>query len=259
MKYATNIIFLHNTIFNFLQVASLPILMYHNVSSNTKLSIGLTISADKLEEQILYLKRKNYNFLFASQLEINLDKNAKNILLTFDDVTVNQLEFAYPILKKHNVKATFFIPFGYVGKSDLWNEGYFPDREKIMTVEQLKSLDNSIIELGHHSFFHKKYSELTADEIQDDFDKSYEFISKNDLNVYPSLAFPYGNFPKDKVKSELFLSILKQNNIKMAFRIGNRLNKLPLKNSYQLQRIDVKGEMSLFKFRFMLKFGKSLF
>ena len=231
-------------------MASLPILMYHNVSPKSNLSIGLTISVDKLEEQILFLKKKNYNFLFASQLENEQDNNSKNIVITFDDVTVNQLEFAYPILKKHNVKATFFIPFSFVGKSDLWNEGYFPKREKIMTVEQLTSLDNSIIELGHHSFFHRKYNELTAEEVQDDLDKSFEFIANNNLNVYPSLAYPYGNFPKDKVKSELFISVLKKNGIKLAFRIGNRLNKLPLSNKYQLQRIDVKGEMSLFKFGF---------
>lgn len=240
-------------------MVSLPILMYHNVSPNSNLSFGLTISVNKLEEQILFLKKKNYNFLFASQLENELNNKSKNIVITFDDVTVNQLEYAYPILKKHNVKATFFIPFSFVGKSDLWNEGYFPEREKIMTVEQLNSLDNSIIELGHHSFFHRKYSELTAEEVQDDLDKSFEFIANNSLNVFPSLAYPYGNFPKDKAKSELFISILKKNGIKLAFRIGNRLNKLPLISKYQLQRIDVKGEMSLFKFGFKLKFGKGLF
>jgi peptidoglycan/xylan/chitin deacetylase (PgdA/CDA1 family) len=240
-------------------VASLPILMYHNVSPNSNLSVGLTISVDKLEEQILFLKKKNYNFLFASQLEVEQENNSKNIVITFDDVTLNQLEYAYPILKKHNVKATFFIPFSFVGKSDFWNEGYFPEREEIMTVEQLNSLDNSIIELGHHSFFHRKYSELTAEEVQDDLEKSFEFIANNQLNVYPSLAYPYGNFPKDKVKSELFISVLKKNGIKLAFRIGNRLNKLPLSSKYQLQRIDVKGEMSLFKFGFKLKFGKGLF
>ena len=130
-------------------MASLPILMYHNVSPKSNLSIGLTISVDKLEEQILFLKKKNYNFLFASQLENEQDNNSKNIVITFDDVTVNQLEFAYPILKKHNVKATFFIPFSFVGKSDLWNEGYFPKREKNVNFHKVESTQISSGKNGH--------------------------------------------------------------------------------------------------------------
>ncbi len=237
-------------------MSKLPVLMYHNITPNNDLSLGLTLSASKFEEQLDFLNKNGYTSLFVSELEQMQSIASKSVVVTFDDVTENQLLYALPLLKKHNIKATFFIPFSYIGKTDLWNNG----SEKIMTIEELKSLDSSIIELGHHSFYHRKYSDLSEQEIEDDFDKSFDIITKNNLNVYPSLAYPYGNFPKKRLKKDLFFIILEKKGIKMAFRIGNRVNIFPVKNKFEMQRIDIKGQDTLFKFKWKLKVGKlSLF
>lgn len=256
MKYETNIIFLRQYYFKIIIVSRLPVLMYHNVTPNNELSFGLTISAAKFEEQLDFLKKNNYTTLFVSDLDDDKNVSSKSVVITFDDVTENQLLYALPLLKKYDCKATFFIPFSYVGKSDLWNNG----SEKIMTIEQLKSLDASLIELGHHSFYHKKYTELEEQQVILDLEKSFDFIAQNDLTVYPSLAYPYGNYPKKGIRKALFFSTLEKNGIKMAFRIGNRVNNFPFKNKYEIHRIDVKGEDSLLKFKWKLKLGKlSLF
>ena len=226
--------------------------MYHNITLNDSNSIGLTLAVSKFEKQLKYLKDKNFHTCFISELTNNLPISKKSVVVTFDDVTENQLLFALPLLKKYKIKATFFIPFSFVGKEDLWNEG----SEKIMTVEQLKSLDTEIIELAHHSYYHRKYSTLTPLEIQEDLDKSFEFISANDLKVTPSIAYPYGNYPKKGNAKEVFFQILEKNNIQMAFRIGNRVNKFPFKNKFEVQRIDIKGEDSLFAFKWKLRLGK---
>lgn len=230
----------------------LPILMYHNVCENENNSFELNISVSKLESQLCYLVEKGYTNFHLSELEKKTSIPEKSIVITFDDVTENQLFYALPLLKKYNIKATFFIPFSFIGKSDLWNDG----AEKIMTIEQLKSLDSEIIELGHHSYFHRKYSTLSVDEIQDDLNKSFELITKNDLNVSPVLAYPYGNYPKKGTQKTDFFQLLEKNNIKMAFRIGNRVNNFPFKSKYEIQRIDIKGQDSLLKFKLKLRFGK---
>ena len=237
-------------------MARLPILMYHNVSNVETKSFDLTISTQKLEQQLQYIVSQKFTSFFVSELENVKAIPLKSIVLTFDDVTENQLLYALPLLKKYNIKATFFIPFSYIGKTDLWNSGVDATDEKIMTIAQLKSLDSEVIELGHHSYFHKKYTNLSDEEIQLDFDKSYECISKNDLKVYPSLAFPYGNYPKKGIRKEQFLDLLKKNNIKMAFRIGNSVNLFPFKNNYEIQRIDIKGHDSMLYFMWKLRFGK---
>lgn len=233
-------------------MASFPVLMYHNVSPNENQSTGLTISMQRFEEQLKYLKEKNYHCVFASELLNPSIINQKIVLITFDDVTENQLLYALPLLEKYQCKATFYIPFAYVGKTDEWNNG----SEKIMTTVQLKSLNSEWIEFGHHSFYHQKYAQLSAEEIQNDFDLSRTFIEQNQIKVFPTLAYPYGNFPKKGKEKAIFDQLLQKNGIQLAFRIGNRRNKWPLKNPYQIKRIDVKGEDSLAIFKWKLRWGK---
>jgi peptidoglycan/xylan/chitin deacetylase (PgdA/CDA1 family) len=234
----------------FKDMTRLPILMYHNVSDD-KNSNGLTIFSDQLEEQFRFLKDQGYNTYHFSELENRLSIDPKSVIITFDDVTVNQLIYAVPLLEKYNLKATFFIPFGYIGNVDSWNSG----KEKIMSIEQLKSLD-SRVELGLHSFLHKRYASLTETEINADFSKCFEIIEQNGLKVYHALAYPYGNYPKKEPNKSMFTTVLQQNNIKLGLRIGNKINKFPFKNPYQIMRIDVKGEESLLRFRLKLRFGK---
>lgn len=226
--------------------------MYHNITPKQDLSLGLTLSMDKFEEQLHYLNERNFTSYFVSELEDIESFSRKAVVVTFDDVTENQLLYALPLLMKYKIKATFFIPFSYIGKEDLWNNG----SEKIMSIEQLKSLDSNFVELGHHSFFHKKYTTLSPEEIQLDFDKSFEVIEQNNLKVAPALAYPYGNYPKKGIGKVKFFEILASNNIKMAFRIGNRVNSFPLKSKFEIHRIDIKGEDSLLSFKWKLRLGK---
>ncbi|WP_316930333.1 polysaccharide deacetylase family protein [Flavobacterium seoulense] len=232
------------------EMTRLPILMYHNVSDD-KNSIGLTIFRDKLDEQFRYLKDKGFTTYHFSELENKKTIDSKSVIITFDDVTENQLIYAVPLLEKYNLKATFFIPFAYINDVDSWNSG----KEKIMSVEQLKSLD-SRIELGLHSFAHKRYAALSEAEINEDFSKCFEVIQKNNLKVYKALAYPYGNYPKKEPNKSKFAVLLQQNNVKAGLRIGNRINKFPFKNPYEIMRIDIKGEDSLLKFKLKLRFGK---
>jgi peptidoglycan/xylan/chitin deacetylase (PgdA/CDA1 family) len=228
----------------------LPILMYHNVS-NDKNSKGLTVFCDKLENQFRYLNQMGFSTYHFSELENVTSIHSKSVVITFDDITENQLVHAVPLLQKYNLKATFFIPFGYIGDADIWNKG----KEKIMSIDQLKGLD-SLVELGLHSFEHRKYATLTESEINEDFFKCFEVIEKNGLKVYNALAYPYGNYPKKEPNKSMFNTVLQQNDIKAGLRIGNRINKFPFKNSYEIMRIDIKGEDSLLKFKLKLRFGK---
>lgn len=225
--------------------------MYHNVSLGE--SKGLTISEKKLEAQLSYLAKENYKTYHFKDLDsIVKNSSKKNIIITFDDGYVNQMEYAVPLLKKFGLKATFFVPLNFLGKTDSWNTS----KLEIMTLEHLKSLDSKIIELGFHSFNHKKYTDLSNAEIENDTRKCVDFVKENNLQFSPVLAYPYGKFPKEKVHNKTFTKILSQNGIEYGLRIGNRLNPLPFKKPYEIERIDVKGEWSLLKFKRKIRFGK---
>jgi peptidoglycan/xylan/chitin deacetylase (PgdA/CDA1 family) len=237
----------------------LPILMYHGVTQNASDSKGLTISTENLEEQFRYLKDNGYVSLHFSELQslkTSTDFPKKTVIITFDDVYVNQLELAYPLLQKYGLKASFFIPFQYVNGVDEWNTG----KEKLMSITQLKSMDEATIELGLHSFAHKKYHELSVEEIDEDFVKCKDFIIYNQLNVSNVLAYPYGKYPRKNPEQTQFFNALVKHQVAYGLRIGNRVNRFPFKDNYQVQRIDIKGEDSLLKFKLKLRYGKlSLF
>lgn len=87
---------------------SIPILMYHHVN---ELKGSFTISPDDFQAQIEYLARKNYQTLFLDELIHSLreGKERKKVVITFDDGYLNNWVYAYPILKKYNLKATIFV------------------------------------------------------------------------------------------------------------------------------------------------------
>ncbi len=66
--------------------------MYHHVSPDK--SIGLMISVDKLEAQIDYLVKNGYSACHFKELINHKDVLLNNdVVITFDDVYVNQMEF----------------------------------------------------------------------------------------------------------------------------------------------------------------------
>lgn len=232
-------------------MAGLPILMYHHVALED--SKGLTISEKSLDRQLSYLSEKGYKTYHFRELD-QLEKatSRKNIIITFDDAYVSQMQYAIPLLKKYKLKATFFVPLDFLGKTDLWNTSELD----VMTMEQLRTIDPDVVELGFHSFYHKKYTEISDAEIEVDTRKCVEFVSENKLNFSSVLAYPYGKFPKDKLRNKTFQKILSQNGIQYGLRIGNRINAFPFKKPYEIERIDVKGEWSLLRFRQKIRFGK---
>jgi peptidoglycan/xylan/chitin deacetylase (PgdA/CDA1 family) len=233
-------------------MSKLPILMYHNVVEDDAKSLDLSISISKLESHFKFLHENNYTTFHFKDLENLKVLPKKSIILTFDDVTECQLLYAVPLLEKYQLKASFFIPFSFVGNFDYWIEG----KEKIMSVEQLKELDSNLIELGHHSFEHRRYGALSKEELEVDFVKCNAFINENQLDIKPVLAYPFGNYSKSIAEFTVFEKIMRENGIKYGLRIGNRVNNFPFKNNYLVKRIDIKGEDNLFRFRLKLKIGK---
>ncbi len=218
-------------------------------------SEALTISIEKLEEQFAYLVDKGYkSYHFKELMDLEKLPAKNNIVITFDDGYVSQMELAVPLLEKYNLKATFFVPLNYLGKTDEW----YTSSVEIITAEQLHSLSPIKIELAFHSFYHKKYNELSESEIEEDTQKCFDSVSNNRFPFSAVLAYPYGKYPRETSEKNKFIEQLERHKFKYGVRIGNRLNKFPFKKPFEIQRIDVKGEFSLSKFKRKIKFGKLL-
>ena len=232
-------------------VNGIPILMYHQVKP--QINTRLCISPDKLETQLTYLINNGYSCVKLGELTNN--KNAfpkRSFVLTFDDAYLNNLEYLYPLLVKYNLHATIMLPVKYLGKENEWDGS----GEKIMTTSQLKSMSQEYVSFGLHTYNHKNLRHATPEEIKSEIRDSSNFLTENSIAFLPVLAYPYGGFPREKEQLEAFYTVLENNGIKLGIRIGNRINRWPLKNVFLVKRIDIRGIDSMWDFKTKIKKGR---
>lgn len=236
------------------QLGKLRVLMYHKVSE-TKTD-ALTVTVRQLEEQLIYLQQGNYQIIGIKEFLLSLEKNTpihpQSVLLTFDDGYLNNLLLAYPILQKYQAKATVFLPTAFIGKTSAWDE----NAEQLMNVKQLKGLETSLIAFGLHSHNHQNFSGLNSKEIQKEIENCINFFQENQLDFVPALAYPYGGRPKNVQDLAKMKQILKDAGVKLGFRIGNRLNSLPIKDVFEIERLDIRGTDSFEEFKQKIMVGK---
>ena len=90
---------------------SLPILMYHSMLPASVLRGTYIVSPALFEQDLQYLKKEGYTTVVMQDL-INYVNGrgslpTKPIMLTFDDGYYNNYQYAFPLLKKYNMKMVF--------------------------------------------------------------------------------------------------------------------------------------------------------
>jgi len=235
----------------------LAVLMYHKVSDSKKEK--LTISIDDLNLQFTYLKEQGYKSLSFQDLKSLMANGVplprKAVIITFDDAYKSFRDIAFPIFKKFDFKATVFVPLAYLGKTNIWDNG----NDQIMSPEELNQISNDThIEIGLHSFLHKNYDDLAITDMEEDLNNCLSTLSFYHIPFVRVLAYPYGGYPKkDPVLKEQMFTLFKSMSLDFALRIGNRINSYPVKQPYEMKRIDIRGTDSFFIFKTKLKKGRA--
>jgi len=234
----------------------LPILMYHKVSEGEV--DGITISTEKLKRQFEFIRRKGYQTLsfddVAAAIKIGKPLPKRPLILTFDDAYRNFMEVAVPLLKTYGFKASVFIPVGYMGKTNNWDNGSDP----ILSAGEIKELANTgSIEFGIHSFLHRSYAELDPAGVENDLNLCIQTLGYHNIKFVRVLAYPYGSYPKNDPQLKARMKeIFRTSRLQFALRIGNRINRWPLKDPYELKRIDIKGTDNFYTFKTKLRKGR---
>jgi peptidoglycan/xylan/chitin deacetylase (PgdA/CDA1 family) len=217
---------------------ALPVLMYHNIDPERR--DRLTVSTAQFERQLAWLAAKGYRAITLGELleavESGRSPPGRTVLLTFDDAYKSTLAHALPLLRRFGMTAVVFVPTAYIGGRNEWDGG----GEPLMDLDQLRQLSPTF-ELALHSHPHPNYRHLAADAIRMDIAENLAAMRATDLPFLPAFAFPYGGRPKDRATNEAMRDAMRQAGIKLAFRIGGRLNSFPLRDRYEVQRIDING------------------
>lgn len=148
------------------------------------------MALDEFKQKINALRSQGYQFISLTDAYEYLKKDwfrrKKYAVLTFDD-GYKSLNEVLPWLEEKQIPATLFINGKYLdGKS--YRE---TPNEQYLTYDELFSLTNPLIEIGHHGWEHTAATEMTDEELLDSLQKNMEVLSAHPRYV-PFWAYTYG-------------------------------------------------------------------
>lgn len=233
-----------------------PILLYHKVSASD--CDALTISIERLDRQLAYIESHGYTAITFADLKQSLDGvrvlPAKPVIVTFDDGYLSTCELAYPLLAKHSIKATVFLPTAFVGGVARWAGA----SEPLMSYEIAAQLASQhLIEFGLHSHRHESYENYSSAQIEADLSDCLRAIEASGCPFVRVFAYPYGRMPRDPAADRAMREFFRRHAINFALRIGSRINSLPPKDVYALKRTAIRGTDSFREFKIKLRKGRS--
>lgn len=171
---------------------TVPILIYHNIRdfkpNESATDMQYVVSAENFEKQMKYLSENGFQTILMRDLyyyfegEKDLPKNS--VIINFDDGVVNQYESAFPILKKYNQVATFFV---FTNAMDR-NVNY-------INWAQLAEMVDGGMEIGSHTNLHPFLTKIADNKLMEKEIKGSkdEIESRLGVNVL-SFAYPFGEY-----------------------------------------------------------------
>ena len=166
---------------------AVPLLMYHGVGTEDKKDWGdMLITPQLFEQQLQYLTERGYKIVSVEELSerFRTNKEVKQyVALSFDDGYVNNYYHAFPLLKKYNATATF-----YVIKNAVGTDNYMDDK-------QLEELLKAGMKIGSHTMSHSNLTTLDESLLQREIAGSKMLLGQRyeDL-VVESISYPNGAY-----------------------------------------------------------------
>ncbi len=184
------------------------IIMYHQISENSKLWGDYVIPASLLKNDFNYLKENGMTPVsFKDILNFCNGKGSlpeKPVVITFDDGHRSFLTKVVPLLEEYKFPAVVSVVGSLV---DLYSQnGDTDDRYAYLNKNDIKALsENPLVEIGHHSYgFHSLRSRRGMSKVYGESNAQYLGIMKADIEKLNNLllsdigktpfimAYPYG-------------------------------------------------------------------
>ena len=219
-----------------LRSAKLPrIVMLHQVTPHAEAS-GMNMPPAKFEQLLQYLVKKRAIFCFVSELD-QYEGQSNVFALSFDDGFQDNYQYAFPLLKKYNVKATIYLATQIEGI------------EKLDTAQIQEMSASGLIEFGAHTQHHVNLLKLSDEEAFAEMQ-----ASKKDVEVLvgkcPSFAYPFGRF-NDKHQQ-----MAKKIGFKNAVSTRKKVEAYTETNQFNIPRVSTHGAMNALQMRIALAKGR---
>ncbi len=114
----------------------------------------------------------------------------RTVVITFDDGYVDNL-IAWEELQKRDMRATWFIVSGSIGREPAWATDGRPAGRLLNTTE-LRAMQATGMEIGSHTVSHARLTEVNDQEMHTELLESKTTLEDALGNKVTSFAYPYG-------------------------------------------------------------------
>lgn len=215
-----------------------PILMYHYVrtvdEAHDKVGFLLSVTPENFDKQLAYLNEHGFTSISPQELYESLFNEKplpqKPILITFDDGYEDFYTHAVPLLVKHSIKATIFIP------SDRISTRNYMTWPQVLEIAQ-----NPAITIASHTRHHVNLNETIIDQLDNEITQSRLILERHLGRAIDFFAYPYGAFNAEVIKE------VKKAGYKLAFSTLGGFSHT-VNDQYTLRRVNIGGNYDMAKF-----------
>ncbi|MCQ9134904.1 polysaccharide deacetylase family protein [Streptomyces sp. IBSBF 2807] len=173
--------------------------MYHSVGDCSEDPYRITVTPERLDEQLRWLRRRGLRGVsMAELLAARARGEGRDLVgLTFDDGYADFLTGALPVLRRNGCTATLFVLPGRLGGDNAWDP--LGPRKPLLTADGIRRAADEGVEIGSHGLTHV---DLTA---ADDLTLKTETVESRAvladlLGAGPDgFCYPYGTIDRRAV------------------------------------------------------------
>lgn len=232
-----------------------PVLMYHSFDDG-EADDRFVVSRRNLVRQARLLKLLRYRALPFDRLVALLRSGAelppRSVVITFDDGYRDNLEIAWPVLRRRRLPPTIFLVSDRIGGENDWadagGEGGMLTGRRLLSAAEIARLQDEGVGFGAHTRTHPLLSETGDGELAEETAAARAELEGALGESILSLAYPYGDFDPRVVAATAAAGFAGACTVENT--LVNRGN-----DPLQIPRLEVRGGDSLATFLRKLWFG----
>lgn len=200
----------------------IPILMYHSISDEDP-NNNLLVPPAMFEEQMAWLEENDFTAMSMDEVLEAMETGKvpkRPIAITFDDGYSDNYTSAFPSLKDHGLKATFFVI------TDGVDDGYY------MSSDMLKEMQGAGMSIENHTANHLELDKLSREDAYDSIKRGQDFLRSVIGSDGNYLCYPVGKYSDETIE------IAKELGIKAATTTQGGISSIN-DGVYQLKRVRI--------------------
>ncbi len=169
------------------------ILMYHSVAPYQEDPYLVTVSPERFDRQMQWLRRRGLRGVSMRDLLAGQANGSRRGLvgLTFDDGYADFATYAVPVLRSYGFTATVFPIAGLLGGDNSWDAK--GPRKPLMTAGQLREVASEGMEIGSHGLRHVSLVSVASEALAAETEESRRLLQELSGQDIGGFCYPYGH------------------------------------------------------------------